>query len=373
MLWDPFSLFAEALRKAYQQVVILFEWMVATPLSLSGNPLVDYLNGNALGAAPLLAFAVLSFTMVIALVWKRGRVSFARALLVYVGVAVISPLWYEVTAAFEKLGDDLSVVAVNFIDQSGGSGAVVAVPKLPTLIITDSFLASITFGPAALFAYELFAVLLSYEFVTILVAFFGLLSLGLLAAGARARKVFNFLVAVGLVTMVLGRPVAIICIELGQAFANVFAGAPNAMVITGVITVASLIVAILIQPVLLFLMYQGVSRVGGLIDSRITGTVRSITQGNYSSATRTAVDANISSMNGRSQALQRAAGQGFIGGVATAGIAKGAAKGAAMLAARAAASTTPVGAAVATAASLVVSQAPKLVNSVQNRRRNASR
>ena len=372
MLWDPFSLFADALRNAYQQIVILFEWMVATPLSLSGNPLVAYLNGNALGAAPLLAFAVLSFTIVMALLWKRGRMSFARALLVYVGVAVLSPLWYEVTAAFEKLGDDLSVIAVNFIDQSG-SGAAVAVPKLPSMIITDAFLASITFGPAALFGYELFAILLSYEFVTILVAFFGLLSLALLGAGARARKVFNFLVAVGIVTMVLGRPVAIICIELGQAFANVFAGAPNAMVITGVVTVASLVVAILIQPVLLFLMYQGVSRVGGFIDSRITGTVRSISQGSYSSATRTAVQANISSMNGRSQALQRAAGQGFIGGVATAGIASGAAKGAAMLAARAAASTTPVGAIAATAASLVVSQAPKLVNSVQNRRRNASR
>jgi hypothetical protein len=366
MLWDPFGLFAELLRNAYQQVVILFEWMIANPPSLGQNPLVAFLNGNALGAAPFLAVSVVAVTMVLALFWGRGRMAFARALIVFLAVATLSPFWYQVTAALENVGDDLTRVAMTLVEQSTGGGP--NIPMFPQMTFTDAFWAVMTFGPAAFFGYLLFGTFLVYEFVTVVVAFLGLLSLSLLAIGPRSRKAFNFLVATGLVTMVLGRPVAMICIELGQAFAGLFAGTPNAVFVQGAATVGSLFLALLAQPILLVLMYQGVSRVGGLVDARITGTVKSITEGRTTLSGRTAVDANIASMSGRREALERTAGQSLVGGIAQAGIAAGAAKGAAALAARAAASTTPVGAAVATGASIVVSQLPKVSNSVKKRR-----
>jgi hypothetical protein len=352
------DLLAAALKRGYEQVVALFEWIIANPPSVGQNPLIVFLDGNALGAAPFLATAVMAMTIVLALFWQRGRAAFARALIAFVAVAALSPLWFEFISAFQKLGDNLSNVALGLTNQAP-TGAASIIPVLPNMTIEDAFLASLTFGPAAYFGYLLFDTFLAYGYVAAIVAFLGLLSLSLIALGPRARKVFNFLIAVGIVTMVLGRPVAIVCIELGQAFANLFTNTPNSMFILGASTVGSLILALIAQPVLLVLMYQGVSRVGGNINALVTGTVRSLSESRATLSGSTAVQANIASMNGRQQALERA-GETFVGGVAAAS----AAKGAAALAARAAASTTPVGAVAATAGSIAVSQLPKLAKSV---------
>ncbi len=363
MLWDPFALLTDKFREMYQSMVELFEWLILDPPTLGQNPITTFLYGNAMGAAPLLAVVVLSFTMVMAIFWSKRRAAFARAALVFVAVIVLTPLWYELIAAFEQMGDDLSGAMMGMFDQfaTDTSGKRVL---LPIIAITDVVLAGVTLAFAAALVTILMAIFTGYEFITVAFGFLGLLSFALLALGPRARKIFNFLVSMGIVSMVLGRPTAMFFIDLGQWYASTLANTPMAAFITGLVTVASLFIAIAAQFALLILTYVSVSRVAGLVDARITGTVKAISDNRTKSLHRTEVDVNRSALNGRKQAIERSAGREFVGSVAQAGVTAGAAKGAAALVARAAASSTPVSAAVVTGASVVVSKVPKLTEKI---------
>lgn len=355
MLWDPFGAIADALKAAYDQLIVLFEWLILNPRSLQTTPLGEFLAGNAIGAAPLLAGMVFGVLLVLALFGKRFRLGFVKAALILLAVVVIGPIWYEIVAALENVGDGLSVATQSLFERPDGSASGV----LPTLNAIDAFWGVIIFGWACFFGTTLVFMFVLYEWVTVATAFLGLLSFALIALGDRARKVFLGLVSIAIVTMVIGRPVAMLLLELGRAFSGVLSDAPNSISIVGVVTVGSLLLAFLAQIVLFFLMYKGVSSVAGRIDAVVTGTVKAISDVTLKESQKSVITANINSIKGRPEVVNRTLD--YSKTVRDVSIAAGTAKAATLLTTRAAASATPAGAAFATVASIAVKEVPKLV------------
>lgn len=343
MFWnplDPLGSLSQALQVAFSQIVELFQQFIAIPMSLDGTAFVMYLYGNALGVNEYLSISVLAVTLIVALFIKRGRASFVQALIIVLVSGVVGPLWFYAFDQLQLLGDQLSI-AFNLNQQVQTTNGVNLVTlAFPALKIQDVLMSLFTFGPLLFFMYGLFSVFVSYTFLAVVVKFLGLICFSLLALGERTRKVFSLLVAVGLVAVVIGKPVAVLFISIGQGLSSLTAIFAEGF-IQGIILSGSVIAAILIQPVLVFLMYKGVSPIVGKVAAAVTGKVRALSENREGQGVRALSNANAASLQGRSQAIPYNKGPSYVRRAAEIGGSVAIAKGAAMLAAKAASNVHP--------------------------------
>ncbi|HEY8886150.1 MAG TPA: hypothetical protein VIM31_01470 [Candidatus Microsaccharimonas sp.] len=338
MIWnplDPLGSLSRALQNGYAQIVELFQRFIAVRLTLDGTPFVQYLYGNALGAYNYVAMAVMAVTFIIALFIKRGRASFAQAAIVVVAAGVIGPLWFYAADQFQLLGDQLTITFNLNQKVEGVDGVNLVTLAFPQLEIPDVLMSLFTFAPLMYFMYSLFSVFVSYAFITVVVKFLGLLCFALLALGTRSQKVFSLLIAIGLVAVVLGRAVAVLFISIGQGLSSITAVFAEGF-IQGIILNGSVIAAILVQPVLIFLMYKGVSPIVGRVAAAVTGKVRALSENREGQSVRGLSNANAASLQGRSEAIPYNKGPSYARRAVEIGGAMAIAKGAAMLAAKAA-------------------------------------
>lgn len=356
MIWnplDPLGSLSNALQTAFAAIVEIFQHFIAIPMSLDGAPFVTYLYGNALGVYEYLAMLVLVVTSVIALFIKRGRPAFGQAIVVALVVGALGPMWFYVFDQLSLLGDSLSVAANLNPKIEGVDGVNVITLAFPALKVQDVLMSLLTFSPLVFFMYTLFSVFVSYSFLAVVVKFLGLILFSLLALGDRTRKVFSFLTAVGLVAVVIGKPVAVLLISIGQGIASITA-VFNEGFIQGIILNGSLIIAILIQPVLVFLMYKGVSPIVGKVAAAVTGKVRALSENRNEQSARALSHANAASLQGRSQAIPYERNPSYARRAVEIGGAMAVAKGAAMLAAKAASNVHPAAKVAVTVASVGV-------------------
>lgn len=361
MFWnplDPLGSLSRALQAAFAQIVELFQHFIAIPLSLDGNSFIQYLYGNALGVYGYLAIIVMSITFIIALFIKRGRASFAQAVIIVLVSAAAGPLWFYAFDQLQLVGNQLSIAFNLNPKVEGVSGTNVVTLAFPSLQIPDVIMSLLTFTPLLYFMYWLFSIFVSYAFFAVVIKFLGLILFSLLALGERTRKVFSFLVAVGLVVVLFGKPVAVLFISIGQGLSSITAVFSSGF-IQGIILTGSVIASILVQPVLVFLMYKGVSPIVGKVAAAVTGKVRALSENRNEQGARALSNANVSSLQGRSQAIPYNKNPSFARRAVEVGGAMAVAKGAAMLAAKAASNVHPVTKAAVVAASVGLKALPK--------------
>lgn len=361
MLWDPFGAIADSLKNGYEQFIIWLEWFLLNPLPIDESPMAVMLGGNALGTAPFLALAIFVVLSTLAIFAARFRIGFVRSLLTVLLMIVLAPLWYNLIGYLKDAGDGLTVAVIELFATLTNTGTE---DIFQMFSVGDAFWGAALFGIAVFHGIGLLFLFTAYEWVSVLVAFLGLITLALVPLGERARKALNALIAIGLVTMVFGKPIAVLSLEIGQSLGNVFDGSPSEISAFAITTVGSLIIAFWSQLLLGFLMYRGVSNVAGRVNAAISGKVDALNKGVVQQS-KSPAQMNIRSIKHRSETMTRLRDYG--GGVKDAAVAAGTAKAAAALAARAAASTTPIGAGATIAGSVAISQASKLVKSRQRK------
>jgi hypothetical protein len=352
--FDIFGPIAEALKNFYLQMVGWFQSLLISPPTLVGSSFRDYLYGNALGIYHYLAISIAYVTFILALFFTKKRVNFLHALMILVVLAIIGPVWFSIMNQFDVLGDELTKASTEIYVPPAGQNQNI----LPPLNFADAFATIILLLPTILWALSLYVTFAGYELVSTLVQFSGLIVLSLWALGDRVKKVFSMLVSAGIVTIVLGRPVAMLFIELGQGFVATLSGASGTMIFIGAITIMSLFLALLSQILLVFLTYHAVSPIVGKVIAAVSGTVEAINIERFR-LTNTAInEAYTQSLQGRSQAIENR--PSTAGTFAREAAATGVALGAAKLAAKAAASAHP---AVGAAASIAITAGGKAIQS----------
>ena len=238
-------------------------------------PIVQYLYGNALGLVELLSVGVTFITLTIVIFYRRRTMSLVLAIVILIVVATSSQLWFAGLDQFQAFGSNLSKAIIDLFKGQGVTNT-----GLPVIgDITTVMIALFVFGFTSIMGLNLVMMFTTYTIIGVGLKFFGLLTLSLLALGKRTQKVFNMIVAIGIVIFVLGKVAAVFIIACGQAFGQAFGPILGDPLFTqGVITIDSMAAALLIQPVLIFLMYKSVAAVAGKVRSLVKGTVNAFVQ-----------------------------------------------------------------------------------------------
>lgn len=304
--FDPIGSLADAVQSSYQTTVKLFESYLAKSINLDQIPFVQYLYGNALGVADYLAMMVSVIVAIIAIFVAKKRVSAVMALLIVIAVGVLSPLWFDGTHQLILLGNSLSQSALKFENSvatkgSAPNGILPLINLVNGSTSVDGMLSLTTFLPALTLGVSLFGIFVGEAVLAVVAQFLGLITFSLYGLGDRTKKLMNLLVSIGLVTMVFGRPSAILIIALGQALVDYIPTGTNAF-IEGVITCASFFIAILAQFGLLVLMYLATSAVVGRVVSVVTGSVKAVVENRNISRSKVMADVQTAAIKGRAAA-----------------------------------------------------------------------
>jgi hypothetical protein len=115
----------------------------------------------------------------------------------------------------------------------------------------------------------------SYEFLIIVLKFWGPIAYAFGTLGTRAKQFSNMILSFGLVATIVGRPFAIFFLELGQvALQTTPLGKVGFFAMAFV--VGSYVAAFVSQIVLFFVCYKGISAIEGFIGARIRGTTETL-------------------------------------------------------------------------------------------------
>lgn len=353
--WDPLGTIANALRAAYLYLVAVFQRIVTDMPSIDNSQFADYLYGNAIGVYGYLALCVAYIAAVLALFFTKGRITFIHAILLLLLLGAIGPFWFAGADQIIIFGDQLTKAAITVgnVPVTGAGIDTFGPSILPALSFNDNMIAIFSFFPTLALGAILYQIFVNYEVLVVIVKFFGLIVLSLVALGERSRKVFSLIVAIGIVTMLIGRPVAMVIVSSGQGWVRSLPSGQDSMFTTAGVTISSLVVAILIQPVLLFLAYKSVSPVVGRVSAMVTGRVKALNENRPMPSAQDVNRVHAASLQGRATAINvHTPSYGTRVVHATRDVAV--AKGAAYLVARQAVATHPVGRAALTASTVAM-------------------
>jgi hypothetical protein len=335
-------------------LINVLEWLLFNVPDYTGSPIAELLRGNAIGATPWLATAVLVYVLVLAIIRRTRSVNIFAAVVIFFVVGAITALWFQVMDVLRGMGTDLAHAAIDLFKNGQTDAQQQAI--FPDISIGDAILAICGFFIAIVLAAILILIIALYQMAYVLLSFFGALVLSVIALGRRTRQLMNALVALILVAVVIGLPVAIVILEASMAYSGLFVNTPFATYMTVTSVIVGLFGAIAAQPLLFILVLVLTTWVEGKVSAVVTGgrLFASNSDTSPEGMQRYADRANRASISGRESSL--------IGAAVAAGAGLLASKGGAMLAAKAVASTTPAGAAVAVGSSILVSRViPQLV------------
>lgn len=219
---DPFTQLAGRIAGGYNWMVGLYEnLLVQMPGSQQQSWVIHLLN-NALGVA--IALSLVSSVLISALaIFKHKKLQNAisatvMTIFMMVNGASIFVLCYGAMA----LSRHLSKAAEIYHPSSHANGNYLLSFTAITSILGSVF----GYGLLLVMGFTLFCLLLSYVVADVLFMAFGVIALGLRFWGTVTEKLSDLFISLGLVTMVLGTPAAILCLNIGRLLGDALASSP---------------------------------------------------------------------------------------------------------------------------------------------------
>lgn len=269
---NPFTNLAGYIQDSYQGLMKQFEQIIAnTPQGKPGS-YIELIYGSAWGLANTLILAITLVLVLSAMFWRRRFKSVFHAVSVAfvlgVGGAIFFPLCDQLYAA----GSQLAHLAQFYHPKGQKESVLSTVVDLGTN--ANPFVLIVGYGFMALLG--LILVVIIYGYVVFIIGFklIFLPALSLSPLGERGMKFLNILISFGLVSLVFGRAMAILWIELSRLAVDT-APLGSSQLGQVILTCFGLILAIVFQGLLLWAGYAGTSVVTGSIMSNIRGMVES--------------------------------------------------------------------------------------------------
>jgi hypothetical protein len=283
-IFNPFHWLAKAINGLTDGLVSSFQQVFIHPPRPMAGPWQDYLYGNAIGIAGILSVTICILVLVVAMFFQRRLASLGVAFVVALAIGTIYPVYFLACDWIVAAGDDLAQSAHWY---HHGSDKLLSIPDIANVLGSIIGLGSITFTGGMLVV-----IFFIYELIIIVVKFFGLIALAASPAGERARRFLSWIVAVGIVTMLLGRAFAVFAVDLGRMASDHFPFASNSFGKTFFIT-TSLLLAIVLQGVLIWAMLRVSSHVVGHVHSRVFGQVESLNRRRESMSGMGGIEAHL--------------------------------------------------------------------------------
>lgn len=292
--WDP----GAALKDAYNFLHEAQVQFLSTSIDFTTLGAAQWALGNMAGLAPYIAFLVALFMIPGAIIVRKLRLSgFMAVVVVMLGPALVTG-WMLFVGALRDIGANLTVIGGS-ID---GSGVENPEPlTLPGVSMVNPIVDVIVFAALIIFTVFFILAFLQMDIINVFIILFGLVLLFLYGLGPRTRRLFSILLAIGLTTLVFGRPVVIFILKLGNIAANAI---PDEVAgLSGFIIWSSMGVAALALVALPFGLYKPVHSVLGGLNVKVGNIVRSSIEGKHKSSVSGNVKATVTN---RSQSTNNA-------------------------------------------------------------------
>lgn len=264
---NPFDWFARALSAVYNLLAWFLETILTNPPRFEAEDITDYLYGNAIGVAGLLIFVVTTVLLCVSIFTTRRFLSAIEAIVIGVVIAIAGPLWFVISDASISFGDTASA-AMLFYEPSGKNDSLLGF----TLdAVTNPLLLIAAFGPTSLLAMLVTLTVFTYELLNVALKVMVLPALALRPLGPKSRAFSDWTFSAFIITSMVGRPVFVFCIELGQLAGDTILGGSTAG--TVFFLCAGMVMGLVLQVVLFHKVQKVVAKVSGNTVSRVFGKV----------------------------------------------------------------------------------------------------
>lgn len=257
---NPLNWLADAIRDARDLTIAMIEAGIANPPRISDDLAIQHLYQVTLNPASYWAWVVVVFSLVVSLLTFKAHGRILHAIVVMLVIIALSPSYVYLMNEMARLGDDLST-AVSGIYTSAMSDNLDS--------IGNPWLDLLSFGYVVIAAAFTLGIFWSADPAYMVMVFLLPLAFAVSAMGPRTRNVFNAFASIAIVLALVGRPVAILVLEVFQVAVDVQPG-PNAVFAENLVTAMAFNVATIMQLTLMIVCYVGIKQVQGAIASQIT-------------------------------------------------------------------------------------------------------
>jgi hypothetical protein len=267
--FDPVGSFKDVLVDMADYMLKQFEQVIVHPPRFSDDGILPSIYGSGNQLTLYIAWIVLLFAVFIGLMFFRKGGRIGMALVNWLLLSSALPVWVTIVNQMSDAGDKGSEAAL-LIGQNLPENGHFGLPVLDNVgWYILCLLGGIGWGSL------LSTFIASYEFLIILLKFWGPIAYAVGTIGTRAKQFSNMILSLGLVATLVGRPFAIFFLELGQvAVKTTPLGKVGFFAMAFV--VGSYVAAFASQIVLFFVCYKGVSAIEGFIGARIRGTAETV-------------------------------------------------------------------------------------------------
>jgi hypothetical protein len=259
----------EQIREAIVALSFLIQAIIAQPPRSQPGEWQYYLYGNALGLAQEVGVAIIVSLFVIALLLPRKLVTAAQAFAIVLVIATLGPLYVRFMDWIVSGGDTLARWTMSF-------GAVPLFQDTEQITSglqgTVLILTAILGGFSVLMMIMLAFIVFVYEQLILFSKIVILIVVVLIPIGPRSQKVANGLISLFLLAALIGRPVAVLFLEMGQFFMS---GANALEASFWLLT--SLILAVGVQYLLFLGLFISISKTTGNFIGFVRGSVKTTT------------------------------------------------------------------------------------------------
>lgn len=266
---NPFVWFANAIRGVYSLLAWYFEFVIAHPPRFNDRQIEDYLYGNAIGFAGLLISVVTFALLCWSVVQIKKVITLAEAIVIGILVTAGAPVVYSIIDSMIQLGDVLSVQAMFSqnapVEGDNLIGFAISASLNPLLLMA-------ALVPTTIFGSLCMLVVFIYELLIILLKIIFLPALALRVIGPRFRAFSDWTISAAVIAMILGRPIMILCIEIGNWAGSRLLGGTVASLVFFI--VAGMCAGIVVQYVMFKQVQKVVAKVSGNTNSRVFGKVQ---------------------------------------------------------------------------------------------------
>lgn len=232
--------------------------------------LLDAYQHALMNWAAYIAYIVFIYAVtVFMLVYRKGR-RILRSLVVMLSFGLVGPSWPWIVTQMVDAGTRLSKIADFYHPASTAASHQSILSGIANQ--TGGFFAG---AITLLFGSGLALFMLVYGPGIQLFQLWGPVAYSFSALGKRGLQITNLLLSFGLVVTMLGRPVAIFWIEMGELWRDTFPLGKNPLGSIGY-TVMAYAFATIAQLILLAACYVGVTRVEGYIKAQSAGRVAAV-------------------------------------------------------------------------------------------------
>jgi hypothetical protein len=265
---NPFTWFANAIRGVYSLLAWYYEYVIAHPPRFEDAKVSDYLYGNAVGLAGGIIGFITFVLMCLCIFWVKKFITLGYAVIIGVVVTAGAPIVFGLFDSMIQLGDVLSQAMMFTKPRSNHDhllGFTIEKDANPLILI-------FAFLPTAITGCLSMLVVFIYEGLIILLKVIFMPALALRLIGPRFRAFSDWTFSAGVIAMVLGRPVMILCVEIGKWAGNSLLGGTTAGVVF--FLNAMLLIGIILQYVMFKQAQNVVAKVSGNTVTRVLGNVK---------------------------------------------------------------------------------------------------